>query len=194
MKNYNNLIRSSLLATILILSHAANISCMENNKNTLFERGSGFWSTPNDEAKKTFFSKLTNYKSQREDWYKVSPYIAEFWCAISNAGFIYVGLKHNSPALLAAGTASAISHTIPKQWLLYPDKIGVLLVLAEIATKNYDVILKNPWMAAPLAIAGGINLMDMYLARYKGKTWPHVAWHLSAAVLADLFLTYAKQS
>lgn len=38
-----------------------------------FERSKGFWSTPSDESKDTFFSKLTEPKSQREHWYRVTP-------------------------------------------------------------------------------------------------------------------------
>jgi hypothetical protein len=158
-----------------------------NLRKASFERGPGFWSNPKDEADKSFFGTLTDPKSQRENWYKVSPYIAEFWCALSNIGFIYVGLKYNSPELVFAGVASIVSHSIPKQWLLTVDKIGVALVLSK-AVREYSTFASNPWLLAPLAIAGTINMSDAYLARNYAQTWPHVVWHLSSAALASEFL------
>lgn len=159
------------------------------HKESRFERNSGYWTSKSDESRNDFFGKLTEPKSQREDWYKVSPYVAEFWCALSNAGFIYVGYQHKCPELIFAGTASILSHSIPKQWLLHLDKLGVLLVASK-AVRNYDVLIENPKLMLPLAMAGAINGADAYLARNKGYTWPHVAWHLSAAYIAHLFLQH----
>lgn len=112
---------------------------------------------------------------------------------MSNAGFIYVGLKHKSPELLFAGVASALSHSIPKQWLLTVDKIGVLVVLSKLV-REYQVVINHPWLLAPVAVAGVINLADYYLATQYGQTVPHVVWHLSSAFLADVFLSYVNQS
>jgi len=131
---------------------------------------------------------LTDKKSQREDWYQVSPYIAEFWCTISNAGFIYVGLKHQSPEILFAGLASTAIHAIPKQWLLYADKIGVLAALS-LAIREHKALSQNPQLMLPVLGLGAVNATDMYLARNYGATWPHVVWHLSAACVADYVLT-----
>lgn len=163
---------------------------IKSNKG-MFKRGEGFWSNVRDEGKEGFFSKLTNPKSQRENWYAVSPYIAEFWCAISNAGFIYVGIKKKSPELVFAGIMSMASHSVPKQWLLMLDKLGVLLVLSKVA-REYKTVVNNPWFIVPVAVAVLINGADAYLARSKGYTWPHVVWHLSAAVLSYGFLHYAE--
>jgi hypothetical protein len=60
----------------------------------LFKRDAGFWTSPTDEEKQGFFDHLTPVESQREDWYAVTPYIAEFWCTISNSGLLGVGLYH----------------------------------------------------------------------------------------------------
>jgi hypothetical protein len=59
-----------------------------------FERDKyqGFWGNPTG-LETNFFSKFTDISSQREDWYKISPYVAEFWCAISNIPFIYFGIR-----------------------------------------------------------------------------------------------------
>lgn len=187
---------SKFILTILCANLTLTSFTAENkpiNQIPKFERSAGFWSNPKDEINKTFFSKLTDIKSQRENWYKVSPYIAEFWCALSNAGFIYVGAKHNSPELLFAGIASFASHSIPKQWLLYVDKVGVAVVFLKLL-KEYNVILENPKLVISLlAIAGAVNATDTYLARNKAKTLPHVVWHLSSACIADIFLTLMKK-
>ena len=161
------------------------------NHKQLFTRSAGFWSKPDDEEKSDFFSTLTAPKSQRENWYKVSPYVAEFWCTISNIGFIYVGLKQKSPELLFAGIASAVSHTIPKQWLLLVDKIGVAVVASKVI-REYKVVCNNPILIIPAVLAASINMSDAYLARNKGQTWPHVVWHLSSALLANEFLKQIK--
>lgn len=71
-----------------------------------FERGAGYWSNPTDEASTVFFRALTAHESQRENWYAVTPYIAEFWCALSNAGFIYAGIKHKSPHVIVSMSSS----------------------------------------------------------------------------------------
>jgi hypothetical protein len=162
------------------------------SSNVLFERGEGFWSNPDDESKQDFFGKLTDAKSQREDWYTVSPYIAEFLCTISNIGFIYVGIKHNSPELLFAGVASALSHSIPKQWLNIVDKIGVLFVLSKVL-REYNVIKNNPIFLTHLGALGILQIIDAYMARNQGKTLPHVVWHLSAALVAHEFLKLCKK-
>lgn len=120
----------------------------------------------------------------------MTPYIAEFWCALSNIGFFYVGFAHGSPELIFAGTASLLSHSIPKQWLLTIDKIGVVIVAIKFIT-FYPIIRAHPWLLAPAAIAGIINAADAYLARTSGRTLPHVVWHLSAAFLAHIILKQA---
>ncbi len=155
----------------------------------VFERNEGLFYQPKDEVKKSFFGKVLDPNSQREDWYKVSEYVAEFWCTASNIGFFIVGIRYRSVELIVAGLASAVSHAIPKQWLNIVDKMGVALVAIKVLA-NYTVILKHPWLLAPLAVAGAVNWMDAYRARKHGENLPHVVWHLTAAAVAELFLRY----
>lgn len=158
---------------------------------TPFKRGPGFWSTPNDEKNTGYFSQLAEPETQREDWYAVTPYISEFWCAVSNLGLVYVGLKHKSPEVVCAGLASFLYHSIPKQWLLHVDRLGVLIAFTKFI-RGYKVVTENPkLLTLPFAVLA-INGADVYLGQYKGHTWPHVAWHLSAAWLAHLFLSKIK--
>lgn len=163
-----------------------------NPTQSFFERKKGFWSSPADESNVCFFNRLTDRKSQREDWYKVTPYVAEFWCAVSNTGFIIAGIHQNSPELVFAGAASIVSHTIPKQWLLTVDKIGVLVALSKLA-REYEIVINNPSVLVPIAALGVVNLMDVYFARVKGETWPHVVWHLSAAAVANYVLGFSPK-
>jgi hypothetical protein len=176
-----------------------------------FNRKPGFWSSPlsthsdqndwisNEEnlnaysGKNSFFNIPTDPKSQREDWYAVSHYIAEFWCTLSNIGFFYVGWRCNSPSLLFTGLASVISHTIPRQFLLYIDKAGVAVALSEMIIKHNITIINHPTTCLELLMGlFAINLIDARMARKYGRTWPHVLWHLSAAYIAYTFLTLEK--
>ena len=190
----------SFLSTFLMFSCAISfyLAAMDrplanpHSSHPLFERAEGYWSKPKDELLEGYFTKLTEPQSQRENWYGVCPYIAEFWCALSNAGFLYAGIKHKCPELIFAGTASALSHTIPKQWLLHLDKIGVALVLSKVIRER-KALAQHPWLLTLVGAAGAINLLDTYLARNKGVTWPHVLWHVSSAILADQFLKCTKK-
>ncbi len=154
---------------------------------SLFSRGNGFWTHPRQEYTTDFFYKLTDVNSQREDWYVVTPYIAEFWCAISNITIIYAGVRNKSPELVFAGCASVVSHSIPLQWLLYVDKFGVLLVVMQVL-RYYREVMKKLKLIWLLPLAGFFNLLDSQLARRKGLTMPHVLWHCASAIIADYFL------
>lgn len=158
-----------------------------------FTRTEGFWSNPNDEMCTEFFKTLTDPASQRENWYSVTPYIAEFWCALSNIGFFIAGIKHKSPELMIAGTASLASHTVPKKWLHTIDLLGVAIAFGGIAFKYRKFIRENPRFLLLGGAAGAINAIDAYFARNKGKTVSHVIWHLSAAYLSHIFLKNAQE-
>lgn len=135
---------------------------------TKFIRNCGFWGS--------YFTP-TNMNSQRENWFVKSQYIGEYWCALSNIGFIYVGLKHNSYPVLFAGIASFVSHSIPYQSLLYVDYIGVVAVGIMMA-KKYDII--------GLVV---VNTLDKIISQKYGTCISHVFWHFYAAYVCDLILT-----
>ncbi len=107
-------------------------------------------------------------------------------------GLIFVGLKYQSPEIICAGLASFAYHSCPKQWLLYVDRIGVAFALLKLA-REYQVLKENPHLLALPVAVGAINLLDVYLGQYKGKTWPHAAWHLSAAAMAAYYLSHLKK-
>jgi len=149
----------------------------------MFTRHHGYWSKPET----NFFNKLHN--SQREDWYTISIYVAEFWCTVSNIPFLVVAYWHVSWELLFAAVASIVSHTVPKQWLLMVDKFGVLVAFSKLV-RNYKVI---DWQIGVLiCVVAAINRMDMWLARRQKRLvwpWPHVLWHVSCACVAHIVLT-----
>lgn len=64
---------------------------------TKFTRGTGYWST---------YAAPTEESSQRENWYAISPYMGEFWCAVTSLPIIVVGVYQMCPPLVFAGLAS----------------------------------------------------------------------------------------
>jgi hypothetical protein len=160
---------------------------MQTQYTPFFKRDAGFWTVPTDEAKKGFFDQLTPIESQREDWYVVTPYVAEFWCTISNVGLLGVGLYHQSPELMCAAVASIFSHAIPKQWLLHIDKVAAFVAASKMI-RDYRVLVHNPWLVLLIMGLGGVGLSDLYFARHKDKTMPHVVWHMCAAAVSHAFL------
>lgn len=134
---------------------------------------------------------MAEAETQREDWYAVTPYISEFWCALSNIPLIGVGIYHGCPEAIFAGCASLAYHSCPKQWLLHLDRLGVALAFSK-GIREHAVVQKNPKLLIIPAAVVALNGADVYLGQYQGKTWPHVAWHLSAAVMAHVFLSYVN--
>jgi hypothetical protein len=153
-----------------------------------FSRGTGFWTTPADEDATGFFQKLVPKDSQCEDWYRVMPYVAEFWCCVSNIGLIGVGAYFGSPELMIAGAASTVSHAIPKKWLLNIDKIAAIVAASKVI-RTYPVLFNNPWLLVPITGVVGIGLVDKFYGREKGNCIPHVAWHCAAAIAGGMYLS-----
>lgn len=111
------------------------------------DRGIGYWTRIQDYKINKFFYNPTDKKSQREDWYKVTPYVAEFYSTITNTPMLYVAALHmsqkpiGSAALACAGMASAISHAIPRHYLNTIDKIAAVGAVVGVA---YDCNLFDP--------------------------------------------------
>lgn len=131
-----------------------------------------------------FLTKITNEKSKREDYYRHSKFIAEFFCTISNLGLFAVGIYYADFATLIAATFSALSHAVPLQRLNELDKIGVLVIFGKVLA-NYKLFMERPELLAWGAGALTVNLMDTVITKkYLDKIGPslHVAWHLAAAL------------
>jgi hypothetical protein len=132
------------------------------------------------------FPLLTPPESQREDWYVVTDYIAEFWCCISNIGFFMVCYLFRFEArtypILMAAICSTLSHAIPFYPLFLIDKAAMYLAIF-----SYLHLWRQLWFFVPILFAA--NQLDMYLARQLGiYPWPHVLWHLFAALIAYVTL------
>src|SRR5665213_3287802 len=104
-----------LLFSIMLLTVTGNnIFAMDE---MTCHRASGYWHRLHTPFKET------SKENQREPWHCVSNYVAEPFCAASTVPFFLAAyaVKDSNPlsaGLLAfAGSASAISHTIPYQFL-----------------------------------------------------------------------------
>jgi len=146
-----------------------------------FDRGTGYWTFC------TLFELDAEPESQREHWYRVTPYIAEFWCTVSNVPFFLVAWHYGCWQLWLAAIASVLSHAIPKQFLLTVDKCGVLLVLSKLVF-HHTVLFHHPWVILLVGMTFAINVLDTHLARQFGWTWPHIVWHVSSATVAAVVL------
>ncbi len=212
-----------LFPVILLTIFSNNFYAM--NKDNFYKmtnwRTSGLWQMSYPSIKET------SKKDQREAWYTLNghpnnPYIAEPLCTISNIPFFLAAyaVKDSHPlsaaALTFAGSASAISHIIPYQFLNNIDKVGALTSVAAVA---YDIqmyngatlsaSLHNPTVLASLLAVGSIKLADIWAARSKQivnnsngllpqkmivqrrteHVWIHVLWHVLAAWAAYAVLT-----
>lgn len=99
-------------------------------------------------------------------------------------------VRHHGSVTIMIGYAKALARgAIPKKWLLYVDKLGVLLAASK-AVRTCPVLINNPWLLAPIAGVAGLNALDAYCARKKGYTIPHVVWHCAAAAVAGLYLSH----
>jgi len=156
-----------------------------------YTRGDGYWSNSGDEKDQTFFGQLTNVNSQRENWYEKTPYVAEFWCTVSNVVIIGAGVLSDSPELVFAGTASAVSHAIPKEWLLKVDKLGAGLVALKVLSE-YQAIISDPKLIILPLAAAAIHNADVILARTQGHKWSHVVWHCASGAFVGYFLKAAS--
>lgn len=124
-----------------------------------------------------------NSKSQRENWYEISPYIAEFACFTSNLAILGVGIHDNSYSTIFAGLMSAFSHAIPMQFTHDLDMLGVASIGLVVTYNTYTVLNSNSALYSGL-FALAMNATDTILSRKYSKTfgsWLHVGWHLSAA-------------
>ncbi len=136
------------------------------------------------------FPLATPPESQREDWYVVSDHIAEFWCCISNIGFLvvcyYHGFTLETYPILTAALCSMVSHAVPIYPLLLLDKAAMYFT-----GYAYRHLWRELWFLIPLLFM--CNQIDMVLARRFGWTWPHVVWHLVAAFISHIVLQELKE-
>jgi hypothetical protein len=132
---------------------------------------------------------LTPLASRREVWFQVTPWIAEFWCCVSNVGFLYVARRYQERGVLFAGVASMLSHAIPWRVFHWLDKMGVLVALGSVGLRLWQKRLDVSSMVKGVLALGGVNALDYLLSSYPHFwPWPHVAWHIAAAGLAAYFL------
>lgn len=132
---------------------------------------------------------LTPATSQREAWFQVTPWIAEFWCCLSNVGFLYVAYRHQAKGVAFAGVVSMVSHAIPWKPLLWLDKVGVLVALGSTASRLWAKGITFPVLLRGAMSLVCLNGLDFVLSKNQNLwPWPHIFWHLGSAALAFYFL------
>lgn len=125
--------------------------------------------------------------SRRETFYVPVSFIGEFWCTLSNIGFLSVSWKTKNPWVGIAGIASILCHSYPIQGLLYIDKVCAIVAGISLTRNIYRNWTKNKTKTT-LFVASVLtcNIMDYFLSNtYPGlQPIPHVVWHLYAAFFA----------
>jgi hypothetical protein len=227
IKNIRKIMLKNKIMLLAIFSalYCANASSMEESTGfdlySLDEpplvRQKGYWTKKQDLSpvghSKIFYTPIED-QHQREDWYQKTKYIAEPWCTVTNVPLLLVAhyFKSQKPiaasALAFAGSASAVSHAIPRQWLNVVDRIGAFTAVAGVAydcnlhdPKTLMNALTNPAMVVPAIAMGLVKYADRRLAhdeyllpmRKKYQTIIHNLWHLIAAGTAFVFLLYATR-
>lgn len=143
----------------------------------------GFFNKIDKNSPFSYLSRPMDKKSQRENWFAVSPSIAEFYCFASNLAILGVGIQDESWYSILAGTMSGISHAIPTKFAHNLDRIGVAAVVL-VCMANYSAILESPETLCAGLAAMTIHGADALMSRKYGDVvgpWLHVAWHFSAA-------------
>jgi dihydroceramidase len=132
------------------------------------------------------------FERQREEFYQVVPYIAEFWNTVSNLPFILIGLYRlkngTSLGLLyvlyaLAGVCSGIHHATTPKWTIIIDWI-------PIASTIVIVLHYGMWRFLSMNSVGKLSIALTALVLDHVWTplpvpWGHVLWHLLAAWSID---------
>ena len=120
-------------------------------------------------------------KTQCENWFEVTPLIAEFWCCLSNIPFLVLGFSFWP--LSVVGTLSLLHHMIPYEWLRLLDMVGANLLIGwcllpgSLIWSSWELLLHGLCVLVLLLADGYYR----YFSPYPSTPWPHVLWHLGAA-------------
>lgn len=126
---------------------------------------------------------ITASESQCEEHYTQSPYIAEYYCTLSNIPLLFVGLYFMDIVTVFAAFMSIVSHAIPSQLLHNFDMLAVAMIFMDVVM-NYDILLSNVNVIVVGILALMFGAADIYNRRCLGSinSMFHVMWHLAAAL------------
>lgn len=125
-------------------------------------------------------------KRQCEAWHKVTPFIAEFYCTISNLPFLLVAAMFGYWPLAVVGTVSFFHHAIPLWCLWRLDTILAPLFMAWVA--SHRACWSGQVFGHGLAVLVTFFLDGRARALGPRRVWYHVQWHLVAASFMITFL------
>lgn len=140
-------------------------------------------------------------KTQRENHYEWSKNIAEFWCTLSNAAFVYAGYAHGAPEVALAGLTSAAYHAHPTQKMLIADRtcavVAALGTLARVYFATGNLPAELVWiLPTTLAVAATDDLIANTTEKnswwFKFTPLWHSVWHFTAAYCAHRLLCQIK--
>ncbi len=136
------------------------------------------------------------YRRINEAPYAVTPWIHEFWCTVSNAPFIIIGLARLAYTqsewetklcvwFILLGVGSAIHHGIRWRYSIVLDWIPIIA--------NICIVLswwRWLWWAVAIATWAKLYMSLLVLAndhifRVVPGPWGHACWHIMAAFAID---------
>ena len=140
-----------------------------------FTRLPGYWT----KGQTSGFLQPTPVASQRENWHMYTPYIAEFWCALSSLSCLIFSLILGFYFLAVVFFFSFLSHSIPWFGLNVLDKIAALCIATEFT--SWLLFFPQVRMLTSLGLL-------IWLDKECPSTYLHIAWHF----IAFSFYVYCK--
>lgn len=175
-----------LRPTLFSLIHRMEDSPVSERK---FTRRKGHWDSPQYTSSTEYFNRPTPEGSQRENWYDVTPYVAEFWCAVTSIPMLSAAIVNQNPCMFLAAFFSIASHTIPRKWVHDLDMIGAALMIIQIL-RFHMIFVWLPDLFIQFVMLGVLLCLDVMAARAFGFMHVHLVWHLGVAYFANGFCYY----
>ena len=139
--------------------------------------------------------KLSSFFREREKFYQVTPYIAEFWNTISNILLILVGVyrlftqdmsllsQQLYTLMILCGFCSGIHHATPQDWTIVIDWIPIASSI-YIVFMNNVIFYMDTYTIVVTAIVITWFLSDQFLHLTDPRIG-HSLWHIGAAFALD---------
>ena len=143
----------------------------------------------------SFYGKNSKYKRENEQFYNVTPHIAEFWNTLTNLPFILIGLYNilfyslnlnltiAYLLLIACGIGSGIHHASPHEWTLIIDWVPILSSIGFVLWSG--IIYSISFISIMYTILAFSVLLTDHIFTPIPVPWGHCLWHILAAVTVN---------